>query len=153
MPWKGVTVSEQRERFLEDHLLNYYSVSELAERFTTSRKTAHKWIDRFQEHGHDGYHEESRRPHSCPSRHLRRTARLRWRAVPGGAVRTHLPSTAHLPSRQDTGTVWRAVPGCAGSGRCGAQRQGVQVSRSSRPLGGTDRPKDDTGMSDLARQG
>ena len=66
MPWKGVTVSEQRERFLEDYLLNYYSVSELAERFTISRKTAHKWIDRFQEHGHDGYHEGSRRPHSCP---------------------------------------------------------------------------------------
>ena len=36
MPWKGVTVSEQRERFLEDYLLNYYSVSELAERFTIS---------------------------------------------------------------------------------------------------------------------
>jgi len=62
MPWKGVTVSEQRERFLEDYRLNYYSVSELAERYTISRKTAHEWIDRFQEHGHDGYHEESRRP-------------------------------------------------------------------------------------------
>jgi len=31
MPWKGVTVSEERERFLEDYQLNYYSVSELAE--------------------------------------------------------------------------------------------------------------------------
>jgi hypothetical protein len=51
-----------------------------------------------------------RRP--LASRHLRRTS---------GAVRTHLPSTAHLPSRQDTGTVWRAVPGGAGSGRCAAR--------------------------------
>jgi len=33
MPWKGVTVSEQRQRFLEDYLLNYYSVTDLAERF------------------------------------------------------------------------------------------------------------------------
>jgi hypothetical protein len=33
MPWKGVTVSEQRQRFLEDYQLNYYSVSDLAERF------------------------------------------------------------------------------------------------------------------------
>jgi len=40
MPWKGVTVSEQRERFLEDYRLNYYSVGELAERFTISRKAA-----------------------------------------------------------------------------------------------------------------
>ncbi|MCX6026196.1 MAG: HAD-IB family hydrolase [Chloroflexi bacterium] len=74
MPWKGVTVSEQRERFLEDYQLNYYSVSELAERFSISRKTAHpglttragKWIARFEELGHGGYQEQSRRPHSCP---------------------------------------------------------------------------------------
>ena len=33
MPWRGVTVSEQRQRFLEDHKLNYYSVTELAGRF------------------------------------------------------------------------------------------------------------------------
>ena len=66
MPWKGVTVSEQRQRFLEDYQLNYYSISELAERFSISRKTAHKWINRFKQHGQDGYHEHSRRPHSCP---------------------------------------------------------------------------------------
>jgi len=35
MPWKGVTVSEQRQRFLDDHLLTYYSIIELAERFGT----------------------------------------------------------------------------------------------------------------------
>jgi len=33
MPWKGVTVSEQRHRFIEDYLLNFYSKTELAERF------------------------------------------------------------------------------------------------------------------------
>ncbi|MFQ5796821.1 MAG: integrase core domain-containing protein [Candidatus Bipolaricaulia bacterium] len=66
MPWKGVTVSEQRQRFLEDYKLRYYSVSELAERFSISRKTAHKWINRFKEHGQSGYHERSRRPHGCP---------------------------------------------------------------------------------------
>ncbi len=73
MPWKGVTVSEQRQRFLEDYQLSYYSVSELAERFSISRKTAHthpghqgKWINRFEEHGQAGFHEHSRRPHSCP---------------------------------------------------------------------------------------
>jgi putative transposase len=66
MPWKGVTVSEQRLRFLEDYRLNYYSISELAERFSISRKTAHKWIARFVEHGLEGYRERSRRPHGCP---------------------------------------------------------------------------------------
>ena len=61
MPWKGVTVSEQRQRFLEDYQLNYYSVTELAERFRISRKSAHthpghqgKWINRFKQHGQAG---------------------------------------------------------------------------------------------------
>jgi len=66
MPWKGVTVSEERQRFLEDYKLSYYSVSDLAERFSICRKTAHKWIDRFEQHGLEGYHELSRRPLSCP---------------------------------------------------------------------------------------
>ena len=66
MPWRGVTVSEQRQRFIEDYELNYYSVTELAERFSISRKTAHKWINRFKKHGQAGFHEHSRRPHVCP---------------------------------------------------------------------------------------
>jgi transposase InsO family protein len=66
MPWKGVTVSEQRQRFLEDYQLKYYSICELAERFGVSRKTAYKWIGRFEQHGQGGYQERSRRPHRCP---------------------------------------------------------------------------------------
>ena len=66
MPWKGVTVSEQRLRFLEDYRLSYYSITELAERFSISRKTAHKWISRYKEHGQRGFHERSRRPHRYP---------------------------------------------------------------------------------------
>jgi putative transposase len=59
-------VSEQRQRFLEDYQLNYYSITELAERFCISRKTAHKWINRFKRNGQGGYYELSRRPYSCP---------------------------------------------------------------------------------------
>ena len=66
MPWKGVTVSEERQRFLEDYRLNYYTVTDLADRFGISRKTAHKWIDRFEEAGQSGFHELSRRPRTCP---------------------------------------------------------------------------------------
>jgi transposase-like protein len=66
MPWKGVTVSEQRQRFLEDYLLNHYSVTDLAERFGISRNTAYRWINRYKQHGQAGYHELSRRPHTCP---------------------------------------------------------------------------------------
>jgi transposase-like protein len=49
MPWKGVTVSEERQRFLEDYRLMYSTVSGLAERFSISSRIAHKWIDRFEE--------------------------------------------------------------------------------------------------------
>jgi transposase len=66
MPWKGVTVSEQRQRSLQDYQLNYYSITELAERFFISRKTAYKWINRFKRNGHNGFQELSRRPYSCP---------------------------------------------------------------------------------------
>ncbi len=66
MPWKGVTVSEQRQRFLEDYQSNYYSIAELAERFGISRRTAHKWINRYKQHGQAGYQELSRRPYTCP---------------------------------------------------------------------------------------
>jgi len=73
MPWRGVTVSEQRQRFLEDYKLNYYSVTDLATRFGVSRKTAYthpghqgKWIHRYEELGKSGFHERSRRPHRSP---------------------------------------------------------------------------------------
>jgi len=42
MLWQGITLSEQRQRFLEDFQLNNYSITELVERFSISRKTAHK---------------------------------------------------------------------------------------------------------------
>ena len=61
-------MSEQRQRFLEDYQLNYYSITELAEHFSISRKTAHKWINRYKQYGQEGYQELSRRPHTCPWR-------------------------------------------------------------------------------------
>ncbi len=69
MSWNGVTASEQRQRFLEDYRLSYYSITELAERFCISRKTAHthpghqgKWVNLYPEHGQRGSQELSRRP-------------------------------------------------------------------------------------------
>lgn len=66
MPWEGVTVSEQRRNFIRDYTEGYYNKSELAERFGISRKTVHKWINRFKAEGLTGIEERSRRPKSCP---------------------------------------------------------------------------------------
>ncbi len=54
MPWKGVTVVEQREKFLRDYNSRYYTVSGLAERFSISGKTAYTWIERHEERGRRG---------------------------------------------------------------------------------------------------
>jgi len=66
MPWEGVTVSEQRQNFIRDYVAGIYSRTDLAKAFSISRKTAHKWINRFNEEGKSGLEERSRRPHSCP---------------------------------------------------------------------------------------
>src|SRR3990172_8585744 len=107
MPWKGVTVSEERQRFLEDYRLNYYTVTDLADRFGISRKTAHKWIDRFEHVGHSGFHELSRKPHRSPSQTdpaiVKQILELRSAHPPWGPallldlLRNRHPR-AHLPS-------------------------------------------------------
>ena len=61
MPWNEVTVKEQRENFIRDYRCQYYSVSELAERFGISRKTAYKWIGRWEQ---DCFL-QARSPQSC----------------------------------------------------------------------------------------
>src|SRR3989304_129176 len=107
MPWKGVTMNEQRQRFLEDYKLNVYTTTDLADRFGISRRTAHKWIDRFEQSGLSGYHELSRRPHSSPSQTDPaivqqivdlRVAHPRWGpAILLDLLRKRRPK-AHLPS-------------------------------------------------------
>jgi transposase InsO family protein len=74
MPWMGVTVMEQRIRFLEDYQKGFYSVSELAERFSISRKTANKWIARYKTSGEDGFTELSRRPRRSPQQTAKQIA-------------------------------------------------------------------------------
>ena len=62
MPRRGVTVSEHRQRFLEDYELDYYSVTELSERFGISRTTAYThpgqqdgWVSWLKKQGQAGF--------------------------------------------------------------------------------------------------
>jgi len=66
MPWNEVTVKEQRQNFICDYRLGYYTISDLAASFGISRKTAYKWIDRWEQHGAEGLRDLSRRPRSSP---------------------------------------------------------------------------------------
>ena len=66
MGWKGVTVMDQRIRFLSDYLEGLYPFTELCQFFGISRKTGYKWVGRYRDYGAEGLEERSRRPRSCP---------------------------------------------------------------------------------------
>ena len=66
MSWKGVTVMDQRVRFIAEYLKGYFPFSELCLEFSISRKTGYKWVERYEQEGSAGLADRSRRPHSCP---------------------------------------------------------------------------------------
>ena len=67
MPWKNVTPMEERTRLAILAEEGTYTVSELATQFGISRKTAHKWISRYQQGGVGAMVERSRAPLSADS--------------------------------------------------------------------------------------
>ena len=68
MPWLEATPMEQRERFIRDQQSGLYTMSELCERHTISRKTGYKWLERFDAGGRGALGDRSRAPHRCPHR-------------------------------------------------------------------------------------
>ena len=66
MPWLETSPMDQRKQFIADYHRGLQSVTELADRFDISRKTAYKWIDRHEQHGVGGLTDRSRRPQSYP---------------------------------------------------------------------------------------
>lgn len=68
MPWMETSPVEQRERFIRDHRLELYAMSELCARYGISRKTGYKWLARFEEGGRLSLRGRSRAPYHCPHR-------------------------------------------------------------------------------------
>jgi len=66
MSWKGVTVMDQRVRFISEYLNAYFPFTELCTQFEISRKTGYKWVNRYEEFGAEGLSDKSRKPHHCP---------------------------------------------------------------------------------------
>ena len=66
MSWRGVTVMDQRVRFISEYLDGYFSLAEICRQFEISRKTGYKWIQRYESFGAEGLADQSRRPHNCP---------------------------------------------------------------------------------------
>ena len=66
MPWLETSLMDQRMQFIVDYQRGLQSVTELADHFDISRKTAYKWIDRHEEDAAGGFADRTRRPRSCP---------------------------------------------------------------------------------------
>ena len=70
MGWKETCAVEERFRFIEDYKQNDVSVAELCRRYGVSRKTAYKWLERYEYDGLDGLRDQSRAPRNHPNQVL-----------------------------------------------------------------------------------
>jgi len=66
MPWQETSPVEERERFIDDHRLGLYDMTELCARYAISRKTGYKWVARYDAGGRPALRDRSRAPHVCP---------------------------------------------------------------------------------------
>ena len=48
MPWTETCPMDQRVAFIAEWLRDEWTMTELAERYQISRKTAYKWVDRYE---------------------------------------------------------------------------------------------------------
>jgi putative transposase len=76
MPWLETAPVEQRERFIDDHQLGFYTMIELCARYAVSRKTGYKWLARYDAGGRAALQNRSRAPHHCPHKIADPIARL-----------------------------------------------------------------------------
>lgn len=107
MPWKDVRPVDQRIAFIADWLSGEWSVTALAQRYSVSRKTAHKWVARYAVEGAGGLVERSRAPHlhgrACEAAVRAAVLALRRRYPRWGPRKLH----AHLV-RSQPDTTWPA---------------------------------------------
>ncbi len=68
MPWRQMSVMEQKEEFILLFKSGKYTVSTLAQMFEISRPTAYKYIHRYQDFGVPGLLELGRAPHRVPNK-------------------------------------------------------------------------------------
>jgi transposase InsO family protein len=68
MPWRELSVMDQREEFVRLALVPGANKGELCRRFGISRSKGYKWFERYATEGRDGLADRSRRPHRSATR-------------------------------------------------------------------------------------
>ncbi len=66
MPWSNSSPMDHKTQFIADFLPHTLSITELCSHYGISRKTAYKWINRYQQDSISGLEDRSRKPNSSP---------------------------------------------------------------------------------------
>ena len=66
MPWCETSLMEQRLEFIREYESELFTMTELAAQYGISRKTAYKWLARYDADGAPGLVDRSRRPQQMP---------------------------------------------------------------------------------------
>ena len=67
MPWRERSPVDLRVQFIGEYQTELWSMTELAEQYGISRKTAYKWVTRYEHGGAAALLDQSRRPWTQPS--------------------------------------------------------------------------------------
>jgi len=67
MPWEMEKPMDQKVKLIGDWLDKNYSITELSNKYSVSRKTIYKWIKRYEDEGIEGLEDKSRASHSHPN--------------------------------------------------------------------------------------
>lgn len=116
MPWQERSPFMEKMLFVRDFAAGLYSLTELADQFGISRKTAYKWLSRFKAQGADGLKERPRAAHDVANRtpsdveqlivELRREHRT-WGAKKLLTILEKRGGAAHLPARSTVAEILR----------------------------------------------
>ena len=68
MPFREVSIVDQRREFIAFAMKEGANIRELCRRFGISRQTAYKWLERYRREGLAGLSDHSRRPKTSPRR-------------------------------------------------------------------------------------
>ena len=144
MPWREKSPVDLRVQFISEYLADRFTMTALAAQYGISRKTAYKWVARYDAAGPAALGDRSRRPHQHPAATapalVEALLRVRRRHPQWGAKkllalgRRQQPDAAWpsrstvcdllqrhgliVPRRRRTGvTGWRPSPGPTSRGR------------------------------------
>lgn len=67
MPWKTVKPMDQKIQLIADWQTNEFSITDLSQKYSVSRKTIYKWLNRYDQESINGLNDRSRAPKHSPN--------------------------------------------------------------------------------------